>query len=231
MKLGKRLPLYLLGLLVMAFGIILTTKADLGTTPVSAFPYALSKVTPLSFGLQATLSHILFIVVQIVILRKVTLQIILQFPLAYVFGLLLDVFGLLLPITEPGLALSLLLMAAGIPLMALGITLIVIADLMLPPPDAMFRTISSHFGWKLSKVKVLGDIALVAIAAVVSLILAHDVFLAIGLGTVLCMLLTGRFIGLFLKVFSFLRPDASPVPEPEPALEPVPISVSEEESL
>jgi uncharacterized membrane protein YczE len=83
---------------------------------------------------------------------------------------------------------------------------------------SLFRTISTHFGWKLPKVKVLGDTTMVAISALISLFLAHDLLLAIGIGTVFSMLLTGRFVGWFQKALPFLTVDP-PVKEPEPAPE------------
>ncbi|MCD7928264.1 MAG: hypothetical protein LUF80_05315, partial [Oscillospiraceae bacterium] len=50
MKLKRALPQYIIGLLVMALGIVLIKKSGTGVSPVSAIPSALANITPMSCG-------------------------------------------------------------------------------------------------------------------------------------------------------------------------------------
>ena len=45
-----RYLILIMGLFIMAFGVALSTKADLGTSPISCFPYVLSLFLPFSMG-------------------------------------------------------------------------------------------------------------------------------------------------------------------------------------
>ena len=65
----------------MAFGVILLAKSDLGISPISAIPYILSLITPFTFGTMTLAFHLLCVLFQVVIWRKITLKIILQIPL------------------------------------------------------------------------------------------------------------------------------------------------------
>jgi uncharacterized membrane protein YczE len=207
LNLKKRIPVYILGLLVLAFGIVLVAKADIGIAPASAIPFAISKMFPLSFGLCTTLFHILCMIVQLAMLRKVTLQLLLQLPLAYVFGRVIDLYNMLLKISTAGLVMSLLLLMGGILFVGLGIAAIVGTNLMLTPPDAMLRAISVRIGWPLSRAKLAGDTAMVTVAFLLSLIIKHDALIVVGIGTVISMLLTGKSVGFFQKIMPFLDMD------------------------
>ncbi len=225
-KIVKRLPLYLLGLMLMALGITLLNLSDLGTTPLSSIPYVLSRLLSgsalFTFGRLTLLFHTACALAQVAVRRRVTAQILLQIPLAVVFSALLDLFGSLLSLPAPPLALRLALCAAGVALSALGIVLIVRAGLMLPAPDALLHAVSERTGRPLSQVKIAGDVLWVAVAALLSLVLllsrgtagfwpllsgCFGGRLAVGVGTLIAMYFTGRLVGVFRRL-PFLKADA-----------------------
>lgn len=70
MSLIKRYILLLAGLTVMAFGVAFSIKGNLGTSPISSVPYAVSRFTPLTVGTATIVMHCVFIVIQIAVLRK-----------------------------------------------------------------------------------------------------------------------------------------------------------------
>lgn len=82
MNLKRRLPQYLVGLLLMALGIVLVKKAEIGISPVSAIPAALSNLTPFTLGNTTIAFHVLCVLVQILLMRQVTLKTLLILPLA-----------------------------------------------------------------------------------------------------------------------------------------------------
>lgn len=92
--LGRRYLIFLIGLCICSFGVAFTTKAGLGTSPVSAIPYTLSIIiSKLSFGTWLIIFGFFQIAVQIVLLRKkcVVSDLVIQGILAFAFGYLTDI--------------------------------------------------------------------------------------------------------------------------------------------
>ena len=61
----------IIGLLIMAFGVAFSIKANLGTSPISSVPYVVSLFTPLTVGTATIMMHIVFILLQILIYEKI----------------------------------------------------------------------------------------------------------------------------------------------------------------
>ena len=55
-----RLALLLAGLAVMAFGVALSIKAELGTSPISSLPYVTAVISGLSVGTTTIIVNSLF---------------------------------------------------------------------------------------------------------------------------------------------------------------------------
>ena len=64
-----RIAVLVIGLWIMALGVAFSIAADLGTSPISSVPYTISLFTPLSVGVVTIMMHVVFIALQIVILR------------------------------------------------------------------------------------------------------------------------------------------------------------------
>ena len=87
----KRYSLLMAGLAVMAFGVAFSIKASLGTSPISSVPYVVSLFAPLTVGTATIVMHCVFILLQILILRKNYHPIqLMQLPVAFFFGYLTD---------------------------------------------------------------------------------------------------------------------------------------------
>lgn len=205
-KFPRRLIQYALGLAVMALGVVLFKRVDFGVSPITSVPAAVSNITPLSLGTATTLLHALCVVGQVIVCRRVTLKAVLTLIVGVPFGWIIDLFMWLIPAAELSIAARAAILAAGLALSGLGVQLIVGCDLMLPAPDELTHTISQVHGKKLSNVKITADAVYVAIALAVDLISAGAVS-TVGLGTVLSVLFTGRFIGLFNRLFPKLTMD------------------------
>lgn len=191
----------MIGLLVLAFGAVLLKKAALGMTPILSIPSAVSTITPLSLGTATMLFHV-FCWLGILFLRRgIDWKTVLILPLAVVFGWIVDLYMLLLNFGLPAIWVRVLLNLSGIAFTALGIVTIVGCRGLLPAPDALLRTINVRSGVPLSRVKMAGDAVWVLIAIVIDLIFSHRAFLSVGIGTILSVLLTGRLVGLFGRIF------------------------------
>lgn len=188
---------YILGLMTMAVGVVLMKKAALGITPITSLPLALNEVLPvLSLGNWTILFHILCIIAIIVITRKVTVKTLLMFPVGICFGYFID-FLLWLWTFETGfIPLRIVLLILGIPVSGLGVALINDADLMLPSPDGLIRTIAAVYNKKYPVVKIIGDCTWVTAAVIIELSVLHRLC-AVNVGTIASALLVGRTIKLW----------------------------------
>ena len=75
----------------MAFGVAFSIKASLGTSPISSVPYVVSLFAPLTVGTATIVMHCVFILLQILILRRQYHPIqLMQLPVAVLFGYLTD---------------------------------------------------------------------------------------------------------------------------------------------
>ncbi len=199
-RVARRAVQYAAGLICMALGVVLIRKANIGISPLSAIPAAVSNVTSLTLGNTSIIFHIFCTLGQLILLRGIRLKAVLTLPLAFGFGYLIDLLMFLLGPEPRSIPLRIILCLVGIIASGLGIALIVGADLMLPAPDAFLREASVFFNRPLSQVKTIGDIIWVAITAVIELLTVGRLN-CVGIGTVASMLLTGRFVGLFQRLF------------------------------
>ena len=88
-----RIIMFICGIATMTFGIALSCKANLGTSPISSVPWVLSLCTPFSVGFLTIAMNLLFVAVQPLLLRafywrELMGQVIVTIP---AFGVFLEV--------------------------------------------------------------------------------------------------------------------------------------------
>lgn len=202
---SERLIVYLLGVIIMSFGVALSVEANIGVAPGSTVSYATSKLTPLSVGWCTSLFNVFWVLLQLAVTRRFELKLLLQFPLAYVFGRLIDFYLSIFRLYIPNPVFNYLYLIAGLLIFSLGIRLIVGADILLVPPDAFARAVGNVFGWPMSKSKLVFDVVVTAVSALLMLVFSGDVFSVVGPGTVICAAGTGPAIGLYTKLLPLRR--------------------------
>lgn len=95
----KKLVVLVIGLFILAFGIALSSKSSIGVSPSASLSYVLSQIFPFSMGTFTMVVNVIFIIVQILLLRKdYKLINLLQLAVVFVFGYFTD---LTLAIVEP----------------------------------------------------------------------------------------------------------------------------------
>lgn len=189
----------------MALGIVLIKKANAGVSPVSVIPSALANLFPsLTFGNTTILFQLFCFVLILLVQRRVDWKTLLIVPLSVVFGYIIDLYMFLLPLDGLSLWLRYVVCLLGIVATALGIVTIVGADLMLPAPDALMRSVSATYKKPLSKVKFAGDALWTVLAIAIELVFCGRV-LSVWIGTVLSVLLTGKLVGVFSKKLAWLN--------------------------
>lgn len=163
---GKRYLILMLGLAIMAFGVAFSIKANLGTSPISSVPYAVSLFSPLTVGTATIVMHCVFILIQILILRKRYEWIqLMQLPVAFFFGYLTD-FAVLGP---AGSELSAywqqwIVCLIGILLVAVGVSLEVKANVVVLAGEGVVLAICKVVPVKFGYMKVGFDVTLVLVA-------------------------------------------------------------------
>lgn len=201
----KRYVIFINGLFINSLGVSFVTKASLGTSPISSIPYVLSLNFPLTLGQFTILFSLLLIVIQLVILRRnFKPEHILQIPVSVVFGYFIDVTMALLAFIQPqNYFSSILYLLAGCIILGFGVYIEVLADVAMLPGESFVRAVT--FTWKtdFGITKILFDISMTAIAAILSFLYARQLD-GIREGTVIAALLVGFIARLFGRFFAFL---------------------------
>jgi uncharacterized membrane protein YczE len=190
--------LYLLGNFVLAFGVAVAVKSDLGITPVNSIAYVAGRVFSVDHGLMTSIVYASYVLVQLAILRKEFRPSgFLQIGVAVIFGLFLSLTNGILSFPPPETYwVRILLMLGSVVIIALGILLYLRAELLPQPAEGLILAIQEKKGWKLHNIKIGFDCVVVAVAALISLICFHRI---IGLreGTLIAMLGVGKVLGFF----------------------------------
>jgi len=196
----RRLLLYFLGNFVLAFGVAVAVKADLGITPVNSIAFVASRIFSIDHGLMTAMVYCGYVLIQFAILRKEFHPSgFLQIGVAMLFGLFVSLCNRILSFPAPAAYwVRLLLMLASVVIIALGILLYLRANLLPQPAEGLMLAIQKKTGWKLHNIKIIFDFTVVAAAAALSLITIHKI-IGIREGTLIAMLGVGKAMG-FLSV-------------------------------
>lgn len=197
----KRCLFLCAGLAVMAFGVAFSIRADLGTSPISSVPAAVSAFTPLTVGTATIIMHCVFIALQILILRRRYQPIqLMQLPVAVVFGYLTDfAVWALRDVTYSAYWQQWLLCIVGILLVALGVRFEVTAGVVVLAGEGLVLAICEAAPrLRFSYMKVAFDVTLVVIACVLSLIFLHRLS-GVREGTVAAAVCVGLVSRLFSR--------------------------------
>lgn len=201
-----RFTLLMLGLTLMAFGVALSIRSLLGTSPISSIPYVYSYFIPLSVGVLTIIMHIFFILMQMLLLGKKFQWIQwLQLPIGVVFGMGIDA---MLWLTQDMQITSyigqIVCCLFSCLVTALGVCLQIKANLVFLAGEGLYQAISQRFKLDFASCKVYGDVALVIIASISSLFMLHNI-VGIREGTVITALFVGVLVKKMLPYFQFLH--------------------------
>lgn len=168
----KRYLFLLLGLSIMAFGVAFSIKASLGTSPISSVPYVVSLFAPLTVGTATIIMHCVFIVMQILILRRDYHPIqLMQLPVAFFFGYLTD-FGVwaVQGISYDTYWQQWIICIIGIFWVAVGVSLEVKAGVVVLAGEGVVLAICKVLPVKFGYMKVGFDVTLVVVACLLSVV-------------------------------------------------------------
>ena len=199
-KLIKRIFELLFGITLVSFGIAFSIKANLGTSPVSSLPYVLSQLLNSTTGIMTICVHIVFVIFQVLILRKDYKIInLLQIPLGVFMGTIVDLAVKVLSfVTYSNYLQQVLLCIVGIILVGIGVAFEVEADIMVLAVEGFALAVAEKKNKKFGDMKMFTDISIVATATILSLLFFKKLS-GVREGTIAAAILVGQIAKLFKK--------------------------------
>lgn len=202
-----RIVLMLVGIAVMALGIDVIVRANLGNSPISATPNVLSIGFPsVSFGTFMLGWQCFLVLVQVVILRRdFRLVDLWQIPISVFFGVCIDGFMALIGQAGPGsYGASWLWLVVGVAVLALGVVMTVVSGTVMNCGEAVVQAVVRKTGIRFGTGKVLFDLACALLACICAfLFVGHLV--GVREGTLACAACTGLLVNWYMDVYGKLR--------------------------
>ena len=201
----KRYLVFLVGLFVSSLGVSMITKADLGTSPISAIPYVLSLNFPWTLGGFTVAFSLFLIFLQLLILRRnFKLEHLLQIPISVAFGWFIDLTMVWLSFIAPqAYPVKLVCLLAGCVVLAFGVYLEVLADVAMLPGESFVRAVVMTCKTEFGTTKVCFDVSITVIAVVVSFVLSGKLA-GVREGTLIAALVVGFIARIFGRLLAFL---------------------------
>ena len=191
----KRYVIFLLGLFISSLGVSLVTKANLGTSPISAIPYVLSLNFSPTLG-NFTIIFLIFL--QLLILRKnFKLEHILQIPISIAFGYFIDFTMILLSFINPQFyVVKIMYLILGCIVLGFGVYLEVLADVAMLPGESFVRAVSTT--WKT-------DFGMTVGAVIISFVCDGRLD-GVREGTIIAAFLVGFIARILSRMLAFAKP-------------------------
>lgn len=200
LKKYNKYVIYLLSLFIISLGASLSIKANLGTSPLICLPYVSSLITGFSVGEVMFAFTIIFILIQVVLLRKdFEKRQYLQLIIGTVFSGFIDFSMLLVNFINPvGYVSQMALLLISCVVVAFGVLLEIQTEIVYLPADGVIVAISKVLKNEFPKVKPFVDTSLVIIAAVLSV--AFLGYLAgVREGTIISAIIIGPIVKILKK--------------------------------
>lgn len=206
LKIIIRYCIFIAGLFLMGLGISLTSKSGLGTSPINSLPYVFSMIFPLTVGQFTFLLSLLFLLIEISILRKdFPKEQFLQLFVGPFFGLFVDlgmnVFNFINPhiYTE-----KLIVLLSGCFVLAFGVYLQVIANVIINPGEGVVKAIAYKTGKRFGNIKIMFDCTLCITAVVISFFTFGNIK-GVREGTIICAILVGSITKIYSSIFEYFK--------------------------
>lgn len=193
--LKKQCLLYLIGLNIMSIGIVLSTRTHLGVAAISSVAYSYSIFFNISFGLSNVILYVIFILIQILLMKSLSYKILMQIPMAVLAGIFIDIYDNLIALLNYNFLINFILLLTSNILTGIGVYFMTKADLVLDPGNGIVNTLCIFFKKPFSYLRIRFDISLVIFTAISGLILVQEI-IGIGLGTVISAYLIGKSVGV-----------------------------------
>ena len=210
--------LWLFGVLFVAFGVSICSKADLGVSMIAAPAFVLSEAlsglwSGLSVGVTEYIIQGIMLVVLCIIVKGFNWRYLLAFAVAVVYGYTLDLFlWLMKDVSFNTMAMRWVMLIVGDVVVGFGVACFFRTYMPLQVYELFVAEIARHFNITIAKVKFGFDMVLLAISIVLAFSLFGDVktfewskigytsFHSIGLGTLVTAAINSPIINAMGKL-------------------------------
>ena len=200
----KNVIIYSLGIVVIAFGVVMMLKSDVGLSSWDTLHYSIHRLTGMTVGTAVILVALLF--TAYVTTANWHLKYLLMVIPILIVGALIDYFNLILFIDfEPSnLIIQILIYVLGLFMLPLGGTLLIISTFPAGVFDEFMLILMRQFkSDNLIKVRVIMELCAVTVAIGISLIVA-DPSEPVGMfnvGTIIFSVTVGVMVKAYLSLF------------------------------
>ncbi len=205
LDLVKRYILFIIGLFVASMGVALSTKANLGTSPVASVPYSVSLMSGLfTFGGWLNIWSLLQITVQVTILKGKCnkIEIAIQTILAFVYGYLTNFSCYLIrDMQVDGYLFQFMCMILGCIVLALGIWIQLKGNVAMLPGEAMNRAISHVSGLRYENIKIAFDIIYIVISGILGICFLGGLK-GVREGSIIAAVVIGNIIKIYNHIWN-----------------------------
>ena len=197
-----RMVMYLAGVAILALGIAVQTASGMGVAALTCFAEALALTTGATLGSMVTLTYVIYVLAQFLILRReFNPRILLELGFSALIGVFTDLFTAWLSVHPGTLPLQVPTMLGALGITALGVSLVVNMGVVPNAPDGLVQVIAEKLGRRFGDVKVFFDTSHVAASLALSLLFLHDLG-GFGATTVISALFLGRVINVVNSLFA-----------------------------
>ena len=236
-KLNKTAELmWVLGVMFVALGVSICSKASLGVSMIAAPAFILNEVLSpivpaLSVGVTEYVFQGVLLITICVIVRRFNWRYLLAFAAAVLYGYTLNLFLWILGgVSFEGVLLRWVMLIVGDGITAFGVARFFRTYLPLQVYELFVAEVASRFRFSVNKVKWSFDISLLAISVLLALVLFDDAgsfnwasiyynsFHNIGLGTLVTTLINSPIIAFFGKLLDKVSDPTARFPKVEKVL-------------
>ena len=191
---------YFLGLVLLAFGASLMTRADFGLSMIVAPAFIISEFFSfMTFGMAEYLFQAFLLILLVIFVRRFKFTYLLSFLTAVCYGLMLDGYLYLLAfLGEINIAVRIMFYLIGLFATSLGVAFMFHTYISAEVYELFVKEATERFGWKIGVVKTVYDCTSLVLSVLMSFaFFGFGHFKGIGIGTLVCALVNGRLISAF----------------------------------
>lgn len=206
----KRLLIYILGLFLMAAGVVFSARSSLGVSPVSSLGNVLYQIGQsagapafVNLGNCTTAVFCLYLLAELLLLGKnFKPAMLLQIAVSLLFGQLVNLATAVLSfLPAPGsYPMQMLYLLISVPLVAAGVMLYLTPNLFPMPGEGLSIAVADRAHLSVGTAKTIFDCSVVLISVILSLLYFRKL-VGVREGTVICALLVGFVFKLLQKPF------------------------------
>lgn len=196
-KIFWRFGIYMVGLMILALGIVLNTETTLGVSPIISVPYSISSIWTLNFALITFIVYVIQVILQFAIKGKNSeWKDALQIAVCIAFTSFLNLFEKVIVLHPETFLQKFIVLLAAIVITAVGAAMTVNMKIVPNPADGLAKTVGDALHKDMGFGKNVIDLISVAITCAIGFVCTGHL-VAIGIGTVCAMIGVGRVIALF----------------------------------